>query len=145
MSDANKLDGDDIPQDFWAVPEKFIKDEGLRLLHSIVCSRLREENPEADTLELMAIERVASLFFYMRDRERGGGLDTAAAYKSMLSLWVNMATDLRKSRIVQADADEIRKDVIASVSAAVRSAFEGADPEIARTYKRRIAERLGVG
>lgn len=145
MSDnENTLTSNDIPAEFWSVPEKFIRDDSLRLLHAEVCSRLRDENPDADMLELMAIERVTSLFFYMRDRERSGGLDNAQAYKSMMSLWVTMAADLRKNRAGSADEEAIRSSVMKDVVTATRKALEGLEPEIANTVRIRFAESLGA-
>jgi hypothetical protein len=144
VSDENTLIEGSVPPEFWAVPEKFIKDESLRLLHAEVCSRLRGENSDADTLELMAIERITSLFFYMRDRERIGGLASDAAYKSMLSLWVTMAADLRKSRSGLADEQSVRQSVMKDVASGVKKALQGLDPEVASVVRRRFAESLGA-
>lgn len=142
--DSNTLADGSVPTEFWAVPEKFITDEGLRLLHASICTRLRDENPDADTLEIMAIERIASLFFYMRDRERHGGIGSDSAYKSMMSLWVSMAAELRKSRMGLADEGVIREQVMSEVVTATRRAVQGLDPEVAGLVKRRFAEHLGA-
>lgn len=144
MTTENVLTDGAIPAEFWAVPEKFIKDESLRFLHAEVCARMRDENPGADTLELMAIERITSLFFYMRDRERLGGMASDSAYKSMMSLWVSMAADLRKSRSGLSEEEATRTRVLQDVANGIKSALKGMDPEVAIVVKRRIAESLGA-
>lgn len=142
MSDDNSLTGDGIPSEFWSVPEAFISDENLRFLHADACQRLRNDNPDADTLELMAIERVTSLYFYMRAKEASGNYNSDTSYKGMMQLWVSMAADLRKTRLGGADEANVRRDVLRQVVAAVNGAFNGMEPEIAKTIKARIAERL---
>ena len=145
MSDqVNALDADGLPEGFWAVPENFIGDESLRFLHSEMCARLRRENPGADTLELMAIERIATLYFYLRSRELAGAgaMRSDAAYKDMLKLFTNMATELRKSRVEKADENVIREQILTDVSKAIHSAFQGVDIDTAKVVKKRIAERL---
>lgn len=142
MSDENSLTDGGVPEEFWSVPENFISDHGLRLLHADTCRRLRDDNPEADTLEVMAIERIASLYFYMRSKEIQGNFGSDTAYKGMMSLWVSMASDLRKSRLGGADEATVRRDVLRQVVSAVNGAFNGMEPEVAKTIKARIAERL---
>jgi len=145
MSDqTNSLADGGVPDDFWSVPESFIKDENLRLLHSIVCARLRQENPDADTLELMAIERVTSLFFYMRDRESAGAMGRDQAYKAMMQLWVTMAADLRKTRIGVADESKIREGIYADVVRGIKNAVRGMEPEVAQTVRKRLVESIGA-
>lgn len=133
-----------LPPNFWSVPDQFIADEALRFLHAEVCARLRRETPDSDTLEQMAMERVASLYFYMRDREMKGGLNNASAYKSIMSLWVTMATDLRKARKADTDADLIRAEVTGEVVTAVKDALNGLEPEAAMLVQRRLRQSLGV-
>lgn len=145
MSDVNSLEADGLPEGFWSVPETFIADPGLRLMHADMCVRLRQENPGADTLELVTIERIASLYFYLRSRELAGAgaMRSDAAYKDMLKLFTNMAADLRKGRIGSQEADEIRAEILTGVSKAVKGALQGIDPEVAGVVKKRIVERLG--
>jgi hypothetical protein len=142
VSDENSLTEGGVPDSFWSVPEQFITDQNLRLLHADSCQRLRQDNPDADTLELMAIERVTSLYFYMRSKEATGTFNSDTAYKGMMQLWVTMAADLRKARTGASDVESIRADVLKSVVRAVNGAFEGLEPEVAKTVKKRIAERL---
>jgi len=145
MSDqTNSLADGGIPESFWNVPEQFIADENLRLLHSMTCARLRLENPDADTLELMAIERVASLFFYMRDKERSGSINSDNAYKNMMQLWVSMAADLRKTRSGVADEQEIRKEVVHGVVRSIKEGLKGMEPETRMIVTKRLMESLGV-
>jgi hypothetical protein len=133
-----------LPTGFWAVPEQFIADEGLRFLHSEVLARLRNETPDADTLEQMCMERVASLYFYMRGREMTGGLNNASAYKSIMALWVQMATDLRKVRRDDVNADKIRAEVTGDLISAVKDSLKGLEPEVAMTVTRRLRQTLAV-
>lgn len=140
--DVNSLTEDGLPDAFWSVSDKFIGDDVLRMMHAELSARLRNENPHADTLELMAIERIASLYFYLRSRENAGAIRSDQAYKSMLQMWASMAADLRKSREANADVDQVRAEILTSVARAVKDAFAGLDPEFAGVAKRRIAERL---
>jgi hypothetical protein len=139
---VNTLTDGGVPEEFWAVPEQFISDDTLRFLHTEMCVRLREDNPDADTLELMAIERVCSLYFYMRAKEGQGTFSSDTAYKGMMQLWVVMAADLRKARTGQADEASIKADVLKTVGKAVNGAFEGLEPEVAVTVRRRLMESL---
>jgi hypothetical protein len=138
----NRLTDGGIPDDFWAVPEEFISDENLRFLHADICAKLRADNPDADTLEILAIERVTSLYFYMRAKEMSGTFSSDTAYKGMMQLWTVMAADLRKTRTGTADAQAVKDEVLKDVVRAVNGAFDGLEPEVASTVKRRIAERL---
>ena len=142
MTEQNSLTNGGVPDEFWSVPEQFIPDENLRFLHADACARLRSDNPDADTLELMAIERVTSLYFYMRSKEASGTFNSDTAYKGMMQLWVAMAADLRKARVETADEASVRADVLKTVARAVNGAFEGLEPDVAVMVKRRIAERL---
>ena len=144
MTDVNSLSTGGIPEEFWIVPEEFISDDSLRLLHADACSRLRHENQDADVLELMLIERVTSLYFYMRSKEGAGQINSDAAYKSMIQLWVAMAADLRKTRVNAVDQNAVRDSVTRDILQAVMGALSGIEPEVAGTIKRRIAERVGV-
>jgi hypothetical protein len=138
-------DGENIlPTGFWAVPEQFIADQTLRFLHSEVLARLRHETPDADTLEQMCMERVASLYFYMRGREMSGGLNNAAAYKSIMALWVQMAADLRRNRRDDVNAEKIRAEVTGELVSAVKDSLKGLEPEVAMTVTRRLRQTLSV-
>lgn len=131
-----------LPTDFWASPEQFIANESLRFLHAEVIARLRTESPNADTLELMLLERVASLYFYMRDRETKGGLNNATAYKSIMQLWVAMAGELRKGRDKAKTEEEIRAEVTGELVGAVKNSLQGLEPEVAMTIQRRLRQTL---
>jgi hypothetical protein len=147
MSDQNQnvLNDDGLPPNFWAVPENFIQDESLRFMHAEMCIRLKQENPGADSLELMAIERIATLYFYLRSRELAGAgaMRSDAAYKDMLKLFTSMATELRKNRVGSQNEDDIRNEILSGVSGAIKGAFQGVDVETAAVVKKRLAERLG--
>lgn len=133
-----------LPPEFWQTPEQFIADDNLRFLHAEVCARLRRETPDADTLEQLCMERVASLYFYMRDRETKGGLNNATAYKSIMQLWVAMAADLRKARKEDSDVEKIRAEVTSDLVGAVRDSLQGLEPEIQMTITRRLRSTLAV-
>lgn len=140
--DQNSLDNDGLPDNFWRVPNSFIEDDALRLLHAEVCVRLRNENSDADTLELMAIERVASLYIWMRNKENNSGFNSDTAYKDMIKLWTAMAADLRKTRIAVLDNAEAQAQIMTMLVGAINDALAGVEPEIANTVKRRIMEAV---
>lgn len=133
-----------LSADFWTVPEDFIESAPLRLLHADIVARLRAENEGADTLEMMLIERIASLYFYMRFKESSGSMSSDAAYKGMLQLWITMAADLRKGRAGEADEQTVRQEITQGMVRAINKSLNGMEPEVARMVKRRIAEHMGA-
>ena len=143
--DRNTLDVG-LPASFWNVPEPFIPDETLRFLHSDLSVRLREDNPDADTLEMMAIERVASLYIWMRLKESSQGFNSDASYKSIIQLWTTMAADLRKTRTDHKTTAEAQAEIMEMLVGAINNALAGLEPEIANTVKRRVMESIqGAG
>lgn len=143
--DQNSLDVG-LPASFWNVPEPFIPDQTLRFLHSDLSVRLREDNPDADTLELMAIERVASLYIWMRAKESAQGFSSDASYKSIIQLWTTMAADLRKARTDLKTTAEAQAEIMTMLVKAINDGLAGVDPEIANTVKRRVMESIqGAG
>jgi hypothetical protein len=140
-TDQNTL-SDGVPNELWRVPEQFIPSEELQFLHSDICARLREDNPDADTLELLAIERIASLYFWMRHKEASDGFKSDQSYKGMIDLWTKMAADLRKARTEHKTATEAQKEIMGMLVGAINDALAGIDPEIANTVKRRIQHAM---
>lgn len=142
MTEQNTL-AEGIPVALWNVPETFIASEELRFLHSDICARLRNDNPDADTLELLAVERVASLYVWMRYKEGAeGGFKSDANYKSMIQLWTTMAADLRKARTDHKTTAEAQKEIMEMLVNAINDGLAGIDPEIANTVKRRIMAQM---
>ena len=141
MTDQNVL-SDGIPVELWNVPETFIPREELRFLHSEICARLREDNLDADTLELLAIERVASLYVWMRLKESETGFKSESSYKGMIQLWTTMAADLRKARTDHKTTAEAQTEIMGMLVGAINDALAGIDPEIANTVKRRISHAM---
>lgn len=142
MTDQNTL-SENVPMELWNVPEQFIPDASLRFLHSDISTRLIQDNPDADTLELLAVERVASLYIWMRYKEGAeGGFKSDANYKSMIQLWTTMAADLRKSRTDHKTTAEAQQEIMGMLVGAINDALAGIDPEIANTVKRRITAHM---
>ena len=140
-TDQNTL-SDGVPVELWNVPETFIPNTELQFLHADICTRLREDNPDADTLELLAIERIASLYFWMRYKEGADGFKSDQSYKGMIDLWTKMAADLRKSRTDHKTTAEAQKEIMGMLVGAINDALAGIDPEIANTVKRRISSAM---
>lgn len=141
MTEQNVL-SEGVPAELWNVPETFIPKTELQFLHSELCARLREDNPDADTLELMAVERVASLYIWMRFKEGEEGFKSESSYKAMIQLWTTMAADLRKARTDHKTAAEAQGEIMKMLAGAINDALAGIDPEIANTVKRRINDAI---
>lgn len=141
MTDQNIL-SDGIPNSLWNVPDTFIPNTELQFLHSDICARLRQDNLDADTLELLAIERVASLYIWMRHKESADGFKSDVSYKGMIQLWTTMAADLRKARTDHKTTAEAQHEIMSMLVGAINDALAGIDPEIANTVKRRIQAHM---
>lgn len=140
-TDQNTL-SEGVPNELWRVPEQFIPNPELQVLHADICVRLREDNPDADTLELLAIERIASLYFWMRHKEGTDGFKNDQSYKGMIDLWTKMAADLRKARTDHKTTAEAQKEIMGMLVGAINDALAGINPEIANTIKRRISSAM---
>lgn len=129
MSDSGKTLTNDLPENFWDLAEVPIDGiESLKEIHKVVIARLLDEAPDADTLELMLMERVAFLYIYIRAKENKQLFAHDRAYKETLQLWVGLAADLRKQRLRSVEEDKIRMEVIKEVAVALKEALKGIDP-----------------
>lgn len=128
-----------LPPAFWAQNfEALGIDEPLQLIYSEVIARLKSENTDADTLELMLIERVALLYVFIRHKEAINAFENSRAYKEIFQLWATMAADLRKQRMQAESVAFVREQILTSVQHAVMTAVKGMPAEI----KKEIQDRL---
>lgn len=140
-ADKNTLGMDNLPTTFWEPHQSVISDTNLRFLHAEMCARLRGESPGADTLELMAIERIATLYFLMRVKERRGQSGDAP-YRVYFQSWVTMASELRKHRSGSESLTKAREEVFRTVINAVNGALGEIDPPVAKKIRQRLSENL---
>lgn len=129
-----------VPADFWNL-ESFESKPHMKTIHEAIVSRLQLESPDADTLELMMMERVCFLYIYMRAAEvvgEDGKVTFDRAYKDMMSLWVSMAADLRKQRLRAEETQSIRMTIVSEVSRALKEALKGVDPDVAKSVQAKL-------
>lgn len=128
-----------LPPAFWAQNFGALGiDIPLQMIYQEVVSRLKAENEEADTLELMLIERIALLYVLIRHKEETNAFENSRAYKELFQLWVTMAADLRKQRQAAESLQLLREQILVSVQHAMVAAVKGMPPEI----KKEVQERL---
>jgi len=133
-----------LPAEFWNL-EAFQKNPLLGEIHAAVVERLQYESPEADTLELMMMERVCFLYIFMRAEEASGdALTFDRSYKDMMSLWVSMAADLRKQRLRAEEMSSIRMAVVSEVARALKEAMKDVDPAISATVQSKLVTLVAV-
>lgn len=107
-----------LPEEFWTQPLQNVE-PALQLVYTEVQTRLREENPEADTLELMMIERVAFLYVHIRHKETKRLFDNDRAYKETMQVWTQMAAELRKERVRQETVENAKEAILDAVHTAL--------------------------
>lgn len=132
----------ELPKEFWTQPGEALGDENLQLIYAEVCERLRAESGEADTLELMLIERIAFLYVHIRNKERDDSFANDRAYKETLQLWTGMAADLRKQRIASADFEAVKVQMLESIQTAILSASESLPPEYSKAFREQVLEEF---
>lgn len=97
-----------LPTEVFSVADKLVKeDPGLKLIHAQIVARLRDENPDADTLTLLSIERIASVYVLIRSKEATGGFAHDRAYKETMAFWHQMVVDMRRSKVKEEAIDEM--------------------------------------
>lgn len=132
-----------LPPDFWTLAEAPVEGmESLQLIHAEIVSRLQAESPDADTLELMMVERVAFLYIYVRAKEAKKLFAHDRAYKETLQLWTQMAADLRKQRQSERGVDEIKTEIIGSVSDAMKGALSSLPPQVRSEVSEKVLSAL---
>lgn len=132
-----------MPAEFYAQPADSIGDESLQLIYSEVVDRLQKENPHADTLECMMLERVAFLYVHIRHKETQKSFAHDRAYKETLQLWVQMAASLQKKREANLNLDDIKDKIVNSVQIAVMDAAKGTlPPEVAKNFQEKLLVEL---
>ena len=135
-----------LPKDFWSLGD-FEGGEGLKDLHNALVQQLQVEAPDADTLELMMMERVCFLYIYMRAKEQGNAAEVTnftRAYKDMLSLWVGMAADLRKTRMRQEEMSSMRMAIVTEIGRVLKSALKDVDPAISAKVQTSLVSLVAV-
>lgn len=139
------LEQNRLPDNFWNL-EAFNEREHLRDIHAMLAQRLQDEAPDADTLELMMMERVSFLYIFMRAKESSAGeeLTFDRAYKDMMSTWVSMAADLRKTRMRAEEMSSLRMMIVGEVSKALKEALKGVDPKIANEVQTKLITLVAV-
>lgn len=138
--DDNQLNYAGYPSDLFEVPEEFIREQELRTLHAEVCARLLSDQPDADMLDVLIIERVATSYFYLRQKEHGPANDRT--YRSLTKMWLEIATELRKKRLESMSEVAIKDKVTTTIVEALNSALNGVDPIVARVVRDRMVKEL---
>jgi hypothetical protein len=133
-----------LPAEFWNL-DAFEERSHLRDIHGLVVDRLQAEAPDADTLELMLMERVSFLYIFMRAREsQNEELNFDRTYKDMMALWVSMAADLRKQRLRAEETSSIRMMIVSEVTKALKEALKDVDPVIANQVQTKLVTLVAV-
>lgn len=147
MSDNDAVVGaivkNQIPSEFWDLPT-FDNAAILKDVHTIVVDRLQAESPDADTLELMMMERVCFLYIYLRALEANSEVKIDHAYRDALKLWVSMAADLRKTRLRAEETASIRMAIVSEVSRALKVAMKGMDPAAVNEVTGKLVSLVAV-
>lgn len=134
-----------LPPAFWAQNFEALGIEiPLQVIYQEVVARLKEENEEADTLELMLIERIALLYVVIRHKEETNAFENSRAYKEMFQLWVTMAADLRKQRQQAESIMLIRQQILVSIQHAVSTAVKGMPAELKKEVQGRLLSELEI-
>lgn len=133
-----------LPAEFWNL-SAFEDRNHLQEIHALVVDRLQREAPDADTLELMLMERVSFLYIFMRASEtKSDDLTFDRTYKDMMALWVSMAADLRKQRLRAEETSGIRMMIVSEVSKALKEALKDVDPVIANQVQTKLVTLVAV-
>lgn len=144
---VTSLSSNKLPENFWSLGA-FKNQTPLQDLHMAVVERLQLESPDADTLELMLMERVCFLYIFMRAKEvadaQAETLDFNATYQKMLSTWVGMAADLRKQRLRAEEISSVRLAVVSEVSRALKEALKDVDPGISHAVQTKLVTLVAV-
>lgn len=136
-----------LPESFWVQDfEAMGITEPFQLIYTEVAARLRDENLEADTLELMLIERVALLYVLIRFKESSNLFANDRSYKEVFQLWATMAADLRKQRVREVSVELLKEQILAGVQRAVMAAVKTMPKEVKQDVQARLLEELeGAG
>lgn len=117
-----------LPEEFWSQDfEQLGVEPALQLIYAETCAELRRENPDADTMELMMIERVAYLYVFIRHKETRpltskDGFAHDRVHKETTQLWSQMMAELRKQRNRVEDQQFLRAQIVTAVKQAVQRA-----------------------
>lgn len=132
-----------LPEEFWVQNFDAMQVEpALQLVYHETCNLLRDENPNADTLELMMIERVAFLYVYLRHKETKSAFAHDRVHKETFQLWAGMAAELRKHRNRVEDQVFLRQQIIAAVKLAVHRSVEVLPEDQRMQFQARLLDEL---
>lgn len=135
-----------LPSKFWDLPV-FAGMEHVEDVHASLTQSLQDESPDADTLELMMMERVCFIYIYMRAWEMQGMGDSVEEsqpfkfgreYKDLMGLWITMAADLRKTRMKAEEIATIRNAVVMEIGKAIKESLKGLDPKVAEQVQGKL-------
>jgi hypothetical protein len=154
----------ELPKDFWNFPKALIPDTKMQTLHKETIKKLREENDSADTLELMLIERIATLYFIIRCKEaatvyadkveeegneekaeqvrKSRGFENERMYRDLQTLWNTMVGDLRKSRSGQIEVERIKGQITEMFAQGIKDALADLPPSTRLVVQNRLADVL---
>lgn len=131
--------------EFWNLQAFTNQGRPLKKIHRTIVERLQMESPDADTLEMMLMERCCFLYIFMRARENNmEDFSFDRTYSEMLRMWVSMAADLRKQRLRAEETASIRAAVVAEIARALKEALVGVEPEIATKVTSRLVHLVAV-
>jgi hypothetical protein len=93
-ADQDPLDAID---DAFHLPES-IADERLRRLYEVLVFRMRAEARDLpmNTVQQLLIERIASNYVYMRDKENNGQFQSPASQKDFNTFWLSMTAEFNR-------------------------------------------------
>lgn len=132
-----------LPESFWKTSIGS-DNETLTEIYATVVERLQMESPDADTLELMMMERVCFLYIFMRAQEAAEEVNFDRTYQQMMSLWVSMAADLRKTRLRVEEEQSIRMSIVTEVARAIKEAMKDVDPAISNAVQTKLVTLVAV-
>lgn len=134
---------DKLSEEFFAQPQGALGDEALQLIYSEAVAHLRHENPTADTLETMWIERTVAIYTRIRNKETLQSFDSDKTYLELMKLWVTLASALQKKRLDDLDVGEIRDRILAGVQVAVSDAMKASLPaDLAEAFGSALLQEL---
>jgi len=118
-----------FPSEMWVLSEAVTDEPGFKLLHTQIIARLRDEIPgiENDTLGLMLLERVVTLYVTIRSKEAKKSFAHDRAYKETLQLWAQMSGDLRKGRGADAAVTSAVTNTVSDIAMAIHDALQNLD------------------
>lgn len=133
---------DPFPDSFWAQSSQVLDDPNFQLIYAEIAKKLRDENPNADTLETIQIERIAFLYTHIRMKETKKLFANDRAYKETMATWHAMVESLRRYRERRETFEKLRDDLKASLNEAIMAAIPTMPDEHREAFLGDLADRL---